>query len=634
MNKLRFSVILALLLLLIATLVSCVTPNDPDAPKDPVDDPIVDPIVDPLPKPITEITLKKEEDGFLNATVSRSDYCEGDRYSYQENTAIYLRDKLSDLMDVKIALDTDRAPSQDNSDSIEIIVGMTNHKESISAFSGTYDDAYIRLAGNKIIINGYNEEELKAAADSFFNAVSAAYNSDDGTALIKAENINKVISGNGAFKNLPVMFYNNARFTKFKIGEREEFTDCHELVFNNIKEDAYREYISVLTNAGFSVTAEHTIKNNLFATLDGFDQTVNIGFYGEMREMRLTVEPRASSFGLVYNDYEKVTASQITMIGIGKEDSDPQNDAGLSLVIRTEDGRFVVVDGGYARDNYADLKNIIKVIKEQSADYTDKPVIAAWIFTHTHEDHYSVISSRMSNTPETLLEDAGITVQSIHTNFLRDEKTGRNKVNGYNDVLDVQNFAKAMNAALIRVHAGQIYYFADLKIEVLYTVENHYLQKLSTDVNAEGSDSKNNVYIDFNSTSLISKMTFGNDTTFLCPGDSTGVTIDIANTLYGDYLHTDILQLCHHGYGTKGLDTSMARAYGVINSKLLLWPLGWQGYTKSVPLIPETSFNKAAQNMPDLQETYLAGYKGDIVIVPLPYGSAPVYYSAAENKLK
>ena len=57
----------------------------------------------------------------------------------------------------------------------------------------------------------------------------------------------------------------------------------------------------------------------------------------------------------------------------------------MSFVITTEDGKIIVIDGGYHDD--AD-----KLLRElQTLSGKEKPHVDAWFLTHAHEDHINAL---------------------------------------------------------------------------------------------------------------------------------------------------------------------------------------------------------------------------------------------------
>ena len=66
----------------------------------------------------------------------------------------------------------------------------------------------------------------------------------------------------------------------------------------------------------------------------------------------------------------------------------------------------------------------MKILKEQSPEGTEKPVIAAWIFTHAHNDHIGVFNHFSDDFHDKVV------IEGIYYNFPVLRRVGR----------DVQNF--------------------------------------------------------------------------------------------------------------------------------------------------------------------------------------------------
>ena len=61
----------------------------------------------------------------------------------------------------------------------------------------------------------------------------------------------------------------------------------------------------------------------------------------------------------------------------------------MSFVITTEDGKIIVIDGGYHDD--AD-----KLLRElQTLSGKEKPHVDAWFLTHAHEDHINALRNNL-----------------------------------------------------------------------------------------------------------------------------------------------------------------------------------------------------------------------------------------------
>ena len=157
---------------------------------------------------------------------------------------------------------------------------------------------------------------------------------------------------------------------------------------------------------------------------------------------------------------EKVTETEMVMVGTQ-----------ALFIIRLEDGRFIIVDGGV--ENCAcgsNIEYIYEWLTEKNV-LGGKPVIAAWIITHAHADHiagtlrfgqkYSeevVLERMIFNFPGRVRLDEVIDDPPHNYNWINNMYTIA--VNGC--------FAKAKTVV---AHAGQKFEFGSCGIEILWTHE-------------------------------------------------------------------------------------------------------------------------------------------------------------------
>ena len=59
--------------------------------------------------------------------------------------------------------------------------------------------------------------------------------------------------------------------------------------------------------------------------------------------------------------------------------------AGMGYIALTENGKIIVIDGGYGDD----AEDIIELLKSNCSE--DTPHIDLWIITHPHFDHYGAL---------------------------------------------------------------------------------------------------------------------------------------------------------------------------------------------------------------------------------------------------
>ncbi len=488
---------------------------------------------------------------------------------------------------------------------VEILVGFTNYQETEQVYSQIgYGDYMVKVVGKKIVVAAYSDNAFTIATSKLINLINK--NAKSGSLTIPAD----------TFFNETV----DAKLAALPVYEGGTFSATYPCSNNGImvyvtktNADEYREYLEKLEDSGFVEYTTNEIVNNLFATYNNSKYTVNAGYYDYESAARIIIEPLAKPVGLKSdNVYTAVTTSQITGFGLEYQKSDGSYVSnGLSILIRLTDGRFVIIDGGFDRGECA--TNLINAMKEQSAGYLkpgQKPTVAAWIVTHAHGDHMGVLKRYNAFSQ--------IKVEKFLVNFIADsERTKAMKTypsnwdsgegGGYTNTFSA---AAYFGADVQWVHVGQVFYIADLTMEILYTIES-FGPKIC---NA------------FNTTSLVIKMTFGEGddrTTFMMTGDATGNALEICARMYGDYLRSDIVQVSHHGYTTWGNDNGVIMAYMYMLPETLLWPQGSNAYpnymTKKYNVVLFSPDYVSGGQNPNFKEVYVTGVQGDTVILPIPY---------------
>ena len=223
-----------------------------------------------------------------------------------------------------------------------------------------------------------------------------------------------------------------------------------------------------------------------------------------------------NSFAVMTLDYSKYTCAA---------GCDPKYDNnGLSYVVTLDDGRFIVYDGGYPYPRANDDEIIYEFLRDNNRR-EGKPVVAAWILTHSHCDHYGAFvtfTERFADLVEVETVIANTAPAYCYTN-------------GHDPKLeDMSVFVKrfGQNTRQIRPHMGQMLYFGGVKIEVLYTHEQFHFNR--RELNQE------------NSASLVTRI-YLDGKTFFMPGDAMeAVCLDLVR-IWGDHLVSDFFQIPHHG---------------------------------------------------------------------------------------
>lgn len=216
---------------------------------------------------------------------------------------------------------------------------------------------------------------------------------------------------------------------------------------------------------------------------------------------------------------------------------------GLGQVITLADGSFIIIDGGrnYGVDEVPNLWNLLKVMHTEA--YGEPPTkenpihIRAWIVTHEHGDHHNIIRSFCSlYGPKHELRFDYLLFNPGSENQLR---IAGGNYNLRNQMKQLQETVKN-GFEYIQVSTGQVFYFANCRLEILTTVDDAYPWRCNETNNAN--------------TVTRTALYYGADgadtsqtTTSLWLGDAEWQMSRVARAMYGSFLASDQVQVSHHG---------------------------------------------------------------------------------------
>ena len=230
---------------------------------------------------------------------------------------------------------------------------------------------------------------------------------------------------------------------------------------------------------------------------------------------------------------------------------------GMCYILTLEDGSFIIVDGGNnIADNcdkqilYATLKELHKKAYGEYPTTSNPIHIKAWFITHSHGDHYANMNAMLSSYASEKL----IKMDYLIGNF--PEKYSTYPVSSdicwmgtESNIAKLQGYFTSAGLSAfqyVKLRTGMTVYFANLKMEILMTYEDHAPYRITNS----------------NDTNTVTKWTIrsaNKDTTWTMLGDSCiyqsrwlcamwGGRYNTSTKLYDNsYLKADMLQLAHHG---------------------------------------------------------------------------------------
>lgn len=316
--------------------------------------------------------------------------------------------------------------------------------------------------------------------------------------------------------------------------------------------DDFNAYRDTLCGSGFAIYDEHKIENNLFATLVSDALTVNLSRFSGTGTMRIVAEERGPLCPLT-DTCERICDPLLT----GMKGETVVAAEGMGYIIRLADGSFCIIDGGMGDPDHVDSDKLMGILNAQKPEGTDKPVVAAWIFSHLHGDHVGVFNCFSLDHHDDVI------IEKLYYNFPREDEIAASDAAFMLDetIYRWTQFKKNLadfyaDVPVVKLHTGNRFQVRGAEFEVLFTPDDLYPASI---LNGTG----------MNESSLLLKMTLEGQT-YLWTGDFAFIATDLVLMEYKDTLACDFLQMAHHGInGTKEL-------YARVNPTYALLPV-WNG---------------------------------------------------------
>ncbi|MBQ2445798.1 MAG: MBL fold metallo-hydrolase [Oscillospiraceae bacterium] len=261
----------------------------------------------------------------------------------------------------------------------------------------------------------------------------------------------------------------------------------------------------------------------------------------------------------------------------------------MSYVIKTRQGKILVIDGGYSTGDY-DPKYLYAFLQQVTGKAV--PHVDAWFFTHNHNDHYGAFRGIANLYPNGITVDTIYhrypTAEEITTYFSEDKPTDRVTALSY-----IPNSAKKLKNAeggavkivtlssLISGGCNAMLDFDEVHIDVLMTCEDLF-RECDTDTAKYSGTLANSAYPAFSNKTLkqLVSTNFNESSTVFrltVPGKSILITGDAAfacGIVLQKYhkagvfnLKSDVVQVSHHGQ--QGLQKAV---YALVDADVALWP--------------------------------------------------------------
>ena len=316
-------------------------------------------------------------------------------------------------------------------------------------------------------------------------------------------------------------------------------------VYENCENEAFYKYCSELISDGFEEYYSREADKNLFAGYRKGTQAAWVYYIASRKEMRVAFE-KYQPLPELRSDDKKVQEPYVIQIGVSYTDGNKHRGAGMGYIIGLEDGRYIVIDGGCSPNTQALTKEYYDFLVNNNKREDGKVIIAAWILTHAHYDHYQTIE-----TFGKLYASQVECKYFIHN--LPTELTLWGAAN--NDLSYIRNRANVermfKGAVTYTVRTGYATEVGGLFLEFMSTYEDLYN---NNDLKVYNTDKfMPNSVDEFNDTTCTFRFTFNK-------GDSDEAKMFFLGDAYfdhgerlasmwsADYMKTEVVQIAHHSW--------------------------------------------------------------------------------------
>lgn len=213
-------------------------------------------------------------------------------------------------------------------------------------------------------------------------------------------------------------------------------------------------------------------------------------------------------------------------------------DCGMLYIIRLTDGRFVLLDAGMGEHEEPD--RLWELLISQNVR-GDKPIIAAWFFTHPHVDHYNNFVHFMQRYRDR------VELEMVAYNWPRTDMA-----NGFSDLTEFDALlSTCTDTTVVTPRDGWRFTFPGVTFHVLYTCEDLYPTPFEN----------------INDTSMVLRMDVGKQRVMWLGDTQRAAAAYLTKKYSPDTLSCEIMQVGHHGYWG-GSD----RLHRMVDPSVLLWP--------------------------------------------------------------
>ncbi|MBR4863925.1 MAG: hypothetical protein IKU07_05050 [Oscillospiraceae bacterium] len=376
----------------------------------------------------------------------------------------------------------------------------------------------------------------------------------------------------------------------------KESKDTRVIIIENAEISKLDDYCRLLEDHGYTQMQKETLPHRIYCSYKKKQEGIFLNYFAGTKQLQIVTEKKCNYFDYRDTALGVCTTARLTQIHL--------SDYGLSDVIRLQDGRLIIIDGANVYEK--DIENLFTRMKADSP--YEKPIIAAWIMTHPHSDHYNCF------IPFDLKYGDQVEIQKMFYNFpqhndtkhypklAKDGKAFSNwygkELTGCDVLLMFREKVAEMGLPVYTPHTGQSYRIGEALVQFYGTMDDtiHRSQNI-------------------NATSLMFTIELAGQRIFF-GGDGSFSDAKLAER-FDEELKSDILQVPHHGFGC-GSAEGQIKGYRLIDPRICVLPV-----EKPLAYGSFTTYREGTQYLMTQMnvEEMITGEKEQVL--DLPYSPAP-----------
>lgn len=457
-------------------------------------------------------------------------------------------DKLTDLYGAKFEVKKNSSLAEGKN---LIMIGAQEDTEYASYYADVpYRDYAVKITydGN-IVIAAWSLDAIGNCTSKLFMRLKSAFDAGDTVGFITDD-----ILINGADTSMldaSIPQFSPSRMPRIYhiAGARGAF----ELSFKDSSVSDFEAYTEMLKINGFAEVQSFSGKDACFAVFTKESVEVTVNLWNKTGELLILVDKPTTEKPFKSDDVNATTVPKVIEPGLEYDGALK----GTCYVIQASDGSFVIVDSGDSDPKFLD--RLYSTLKSQISE-GEKPHIRAWFITHAHGDHMNGLVDISTSKYASLIK-----CDAVYSNMPYESyQTAYDKSTYANRISKLEKAAKTLGAAYVTARTGQTYYFADIKVTVLGSVDDMLVTEFG----------------DLDQTSLVFRAEAGGKS-MIFSGDSGPAYIgQYINKRYtAETLKCDVVQATSHGQNGDAL----TEYYKMTDADYYLWSATKDFYGRHTP---------------------------------------------------